>query len=135
MNEYRHADHGHDRGGMGRSGFRFERRSEGVDLSVEPIETSKDDIEQPPLAKHDNMYIPPLGSSVVISGKSGSGKSTLLANLLTDGRFYGPSKERPNGWFEKIFLFSPLQTGTIYRRVWGYQASTCSPTWKKPLKC
>lgn len=52
------------------------------------------------------MYIPPLGSSVVISGKSGSGKSTLLANLLLDGRFYGPGPLKPKGWFEKIFLFS-----------------------------
>ena len=52
------------------------------------------------------MYIPPLGSSVVISGKFGSGKSTLLANLLLDGRFYGPGTLKPKGWFEKIFLFS-----------------------------
>ena len=57
------------------------------------------------------MYIPPLGSSVVISGKSGSGKSTLLANLLLDGRFYGPGTLKPKGWFEKIFLFSPTANG------------------------
>ena len=81
------------------------------DLSIAPIETSKDAIEQPDLAKHEDMYIPPLGSSVIISGKSGSGKSTLLANLLLDGRFYGPSEAKPNGWFEKIFLFSPTANG------------------------
>lgn len=119
MNKQRRADNGLD-GGMGRSGFRFERRTEGgVDLSVAPIETSKDDIEQPPLAKHDNMYIPPLGSSVVISGKSGSGKSTLLANLLKDERFYGPSKEKPEGWFEKIFLFSPTANGDDIQKSLG----------------
>jgi hypothetical protein len=81
------------------------------DLSISPIETSKDAIEQPDLAKHEDMYIPPLGSSVIISGKSGSGKSTLLANLLLDGRFYGPSEAKPKGWFEKIFLFSPTANG------------------------
>ena len=62
------------------------------DYAIASIETSKDSIEQPELATHENMYIPPLGSSVIISGKSGSGKSTLLANLLLDGRFYGPSE-------------------------------------------
>jgi hypothetical protein len=81
------------------------------DMSISAIKTSKDLIEQPALAMHENMYIPPLGSSVVISGKSGSGKSTLLANLLLDGRFYGPCKQRPKGWFDKIFLFSPTANG------------------------
>ena len=84
---------------------------DGFDLSIQKIETSKDEIEQPELAKHDKMFIPPLGSSVIISGKSGSGKSTLLANLITDGRFYGKSKQKPNGWFDKIFLFSPTANG------------------------
>tara|TARA_R110000851_G_scaffold243362_5_gene395967 strand:- start:6729 stop:7799 length:1071 start_codon:yes stop_codon:yes gene_type:complete len=83
----------------------------GFDLSISPIETSKDAIDQPALATHENMYIPPLGSSVIISGKSGSGKSTLLANLLKDPRFYGPSKVKPKGWFDKIFLFSPTANG------------------------
>ena len=90
------------------SGFSFVRQG---DFQIAKIETSKDAIEQPELAKHENMYIPPLGSSVVISGKSGSGKSTLLANLLLDGRFYGPSPLKPKGWFEKIFLFSPTANG------------------------
>lgn len=81
------------------------------DLSIGPIETSKDRIEQPELSKNENMYIPPLGSSVIISGKSGSGKSTLLANLVLDGRFYGPSDAKPNGWFDKMFLFSPTANG------------------------
>jgi len=81
------------------------------DYAIANIETSKDKIEQPELATHENMYIPPLGSSVIISGKSGSGKSTLLANLMLDGRFYGPSEQKPKGWFEKIFLFSPTANG------------------------
>ena len=90
------------------TGYSFVKQG---DFQISPIQTSKDDIEQPELAKHENMYIPPLGSSIIISGKSGSGKSTLLANLLLDGRFYGPSDVRPNGWFEKIFLFSPTANG------------------------
>jgi hypothetical protein len=81
------------------------------DLTISPIDTSKDLIRQPALATHEMMYIPPLGSSVVISGKSGSGKSTLLANLLRDKRFYGPGPEKPKGWFDKIFLFSPTANG------------------------
>lgn len=93
---------------MWMSGFTFVKHQE---LLIEKIETSKDLIEQPDLAKDDNMYIPPLGSSVVISGKSGCGKSTLLANLLLDGRFYGPSEAKPKGWFSKIFLFSPTANG------------------------
>lgn len=90
-------------------GFHFETKGENLDIS--PIPTSKDKISQPALAEDENMYIPPLGSSVVISGKSGSGKSTLLSNLITDPRFYGPSPEKPKGWFDKIFLFSPTANG------------------------
>jgi len=91
--------------------YSFAKDNSGGDLSIQKVETSKDEIEQPPLAKHEKMFIPPLGSSVIISGKSGSGKSTLLANLITDGRFYGKSAEKPNGWFDKIFLFSPTANG------------------------
>jgi len=83
-----------------------------MDLEIRPIQTSKDDIKQPPLAAHDNMYIPPLGSSVLISGKSGSGKSTLLANLITEERFY-------KGWFDKIFLFSPTANGDDIQKSLG----------------
>lgn len=89
------------------------------DLSIRPIETSKDKIEQPDLAKHENMYIPPLGSSVIMSGKSGCGKSTLLANLLLDERFYGPSTTKPKGWFDKIFLFSPTANGDDVQKSLG----------------
>lgn len=56
------------------------------------------------MSQHENMYIPPLGSGIIISGKSGSGKSTLLANLLNDKRLY-------NGWFDKVFIFSPTANG------------------------
>ena len=99
--------------------YSIQKSSDGGDLSIQKIETSKDEIEQPALAKDDRMFIPPLGSSVVISGKSGSGKSTLLANLITDGRFYGKSKEKPNGWFEKIFLFSPTANGDDIQKSLG----------------
>ena len=51
-------------------------------LEITPVSTTKDEIEQPSLAEHENMYIPQLGSSVIVSGKSGSGKSTLVANYL-----------------------------------------------------
>jgi ABC-type dipeptide/oligopeptide/nickel transport system ATPase subunit len=75
------------------------------DVSIKSLPTKKDKIRQPELAKKENgMVIPPLGSSVLISGKSGSGKSTLLANLMLDKRFY-------KGWFDKIFLFSPTANG------------------------
>lgn len=101
------------------SGFHFETKECGTDLSITPIPTSKDKIAQPPLAEDENMFIPPLGSSVVISGKSGSGKSTLLARLLTDPRFYGKSKAKPKGWFDKIFLFSPTAGGDDIQKSLG----------------
>jgi len=78
-------------------------------IEIKPINTTKDDIKQPELAKDENMYIPPLGSSVIISGKSGSGKSTLLANYLTKSEFY-------DGWFDHIFLFSPTANGDDIQR-------------------
>ena len=91
--------------------FQFESRISPDKVKIEIIPTSKDKIDQPDLAKDENMFIPPLGSSVIISGKSGSGKSTLLANLFRDERFYGPSKQKPKGWFDKVFLFSPTANG------------------------
>ena len=89
----------------------FQKQQCPLDLNIEKVETTKDKIEQPYLADHECMFIPPLGSSVVISGKSGSGKSTLLSNLITSHRFYGPSKQRPTGWFDELFLFSPTANG------------------------
>jgi hypothetical protein len=100
-------------------GFSFEKKQAPQDLSISPVPTSKDKIEQPELAEHEDMYIPPRGSSVVISGKSGSGKSTLLARFITDERFYGPSAARPNGWFDKIFLFSPTANGDDVQKALG----------------
>lgn len=105
------------------AGFHFETRECPEDLSIEIIPTSKDKIEQPELAEHEDMFIPPLGSSVIISGKSGSGKSTLLANLIKDPRFYGASDERPNGWFDKIFLFSPTANGDDVQKSLGIDKS------------
>ena len=87
-----------------------------MDLAIKHISTSKDKIKQPIPAAHENMYIPPIGSSVIISGKSGCGKSTLLANLITDSRFYGKTTDRPDGWFDKIFLFSPTANGDDIQR-------------------
>jgi hypothetical protein len=98
------------------AGYEMCVENAGVSLDITPIETSKDKIEQPDLAAHEKMFIPPLGSSVIISGKSGSGKSTLLANFLKDPRFYGPSENKPNGWFDKIFLFSPTANGDDIQR-------------------
>jgi hypothetical protein len=79
----------------------------GEGLEIKPVPTSKDKIEQPFLAKDERKIIPPIGSSVIICGKSGSGKSTLLQNLLCDPRFYGKSNLKPEGWFNKTFLFAP----------------------------
>lgn len=81
------------------------------DLDIKEVPTSKDKIQQPELADDPKMYIPKLGFSVIVSGKSGSGKSTLVTNLFTDPRFYGPSPEKPKGWFDKVFLFSPTANG------------------------
>ena len=101
------------------AGYHFEEREAPQSLEIEPIPTSKDEIKQPELAEHEDMFIPPLGSSVVISGKSGSGKSTLLANLIKDPRFYGPTPEKPNGFFDKIFLFSPTAKGDDVQKSLG----------------
>lgn len=79
------------------------------DLQIRPVETSKDKIKQPPLAEHKLMYIPPIGSSVLICGKSGSGKSTLLQNFLTEERFY-------KDYFDKTFLISPTANGDDVQR-------------------
>jgi hypothetical protein len=100
-------------------GFSFETKQAPQDLSIEPVPTSKDKIEQPELAEHEDMFIPPRGSSVIISGKSGSGKSTLLARFITDPRFYGPGPNRPDGWFDKIFLFSPTANGDDVQKALG----------------
>lgn len=100
-------------------GYRVEELNDGYDLSIKQIETAKDNIDQPALAKNEYMFIPPLGSSVIMSGKSGCGKSTLLANLIRDPRFYGQSPERKKGWFDKIFLFSPTANGDDIQRSLG----------------
>ena len=100
-------------------GYSFEKKTGPYPLDIEQIPTSKDKIEQPELAAHEDMFIPPLGSSCIISGKSGSGKSTLLANLFRDERFYGPGKHTPHGWFDKIFLFSPTANGDDVQKSLG----------------
>lgn len=101
------------------AGYSFEKHEAPESLEIEPIPTSKDKIEQPELAEHEDMFIPPRGSSVIISGKSGSGKSTLLANFFKDKRFYGPGPGKPNGWFDKIFLFSPTANGDDVQKSLG----------------
>ncbi len=90
----------------------------GGDLGIVKVETSKDKIRQPKLAADERMIIPRIGSSVIISGKSGSGKSTLLQNLIVDHRFYGKCDEKKDGWFDKIFLFSPTAgTDDVLRQL------------------
>ncbi len=101
------------------NGFHFETKDAPQSLDIEPIPTSKDKIEQPELAEHEDMFIPPIGSSVIISGKSGCGKSTLLANLMCDPRFYGKSEQKPKGWFDKVFLFSPTANGDDVQKSLG----------------
>lgn len=71
-----------------------------MDLTVKPVETQKDHLNQPKLAKLG--VIPKINSSIILCGRSGSGKSTLLHNLLTDERFYDANKT-----FDLIFLISP----------------------------
>ena len=100
----------------GKMDFTFQKYG---NLTIAQVETSKDKIEQPDLATDEKMFIPPLGSSMIMSGKSGSGKSTLLANFIKDGRFYGKSEQKPNGWFDKIFLFSPTANGDDIQRSLG----------------
>jgi hypothetical protein len=72
-----------------------------MDLSIKQINTEKDKVKQPPLAKHKLGIIPKFNSSLLLIGKSGSGKSTLLANLVSDKRFYGDK------CFDLTFLISP----------------------------
>ena len=95
------------------------QKVEGEDLEIKKIETSKDLIEQPRLAADERMIIPKLGSSIIINGISGSGKSTLLANYITNPQFFGKCKEKPNGWFDKIFLFSPTASGDDVQKALG----------------
>lgn len=98
------------------TGVHVEDSGYGARLEIKKIETSKDLIEQPELAALDLKLIPSRGHSVIINGASGSGKSTLLANYATNPNFFGPSKERPRGWFDKIFLFSPTADGDDVQR-------------------
>jgi hypothetical protein len=99
-------------------GFQF-HKIEGEDLVIKKVETSKDKIEQPRLAKDPRKIIPSLGNGIIINGKSGSGKSTLLANYITGPQFFGKSPEKPNGWFDEVFLFSPTASGDDIQQSLG----------------
>lgn len=101
-----------------KQGVKFRLANKG-DLEIKKIETSKDKIEQPELAKPPEMVIAPLGASIIINGKSGSGKSTLLANLILKPQFYGKSPQKPKGWFDEIFLFSPTASGDDVQQALG----------------
>lgn len=92
---------------------------EDEDLKINLIETSKDKIAQPRLAKDPRKIIPSLGASVIINGKSGSGKTTLLTNYITGPQFYGKCEEKPDGWFDEIFLFSPTAGGDDVQKALG----------------
>lgn len=106
--------HPHKKGDFESSSEEDEATPQKMDLEIRPVKTSKDKIRQPPLAKHELMYIPPVGSSVLICGKSGCGKSTLLQNLLTEKRFY-------KGYFDKTFLISPTANGDDVQRQIGVE--------------
>jgi len=69
-----------------------------MDLKIQKIETSKDDISQPPLAEQG--VIPKLTTSTILSGRSGSGKSMCLCNLLCREGFL-------RGYFDEIYVISP----------------------------
>lgn len=98
-----------------------------AELEIKPIATSKDLIEQPELAKDELKLIPSRGYSIIINGASGTGKSTLLANYATNPNFFGPSKDRPKGWFDKIFLFSPTADGDDVQKALGIpKAHVCN---------
>lgn len=101
------------------AGVRVMDTGHGDKLEIKKLETSKDMIEQPDFAKDEMQLIPSRGYSIIINGASGSGKSTLLANYAKNPHFFGPSKERPNGWFDKIFLFSPTADGDDIQRSLG----------------
>ena len=91
----------------------------GEDLEIKKIDTSKDLIQQPRLAADERKIIPSLGHSIVINGKSGSGKSTLLVNLIKNPNFFGKCEEKPNGWFDEIFIFSPTADGDDVQKSLG----------------
>lgn len=91
----------------------------GDKLDIKKLDSSKDLIEQPELAKDELKLIPSRGYSIIINGASGSGKSTLLANYAKNPHFFGPSPERPQGWFDKIFLFSPTADGDDIQKSLG----------------
>lgn len=93
------------------------------ELAIQPIETSKDLIEQPELAQDELKLIPSRGYSMIINGASGTGKSTLLANYATNPHFFGKSEKRPQGWFDKIFLFSPTADGDDIQKALGIPKS------------
>ncbi len=95
----------------------------GEDLEIKKIETSKDLIKQPRLAADERKIIPHLGAAVVINGASGSGKSTLLANYMTGAQFFGKSEEKPEGWFDEVFLFSPTADGDDVQKALGIKKS------------
>lgn len=100
-----------------------------TDLAIKPIPTSKDKIDQPPLALEENgMKIAPIGSSVIICGKSGSGKSTLLVTLLNDKRFY-------KGYFDRIFWISPTAKGDDVQKSLGVDPEDVFTDLDEALEC
>ncbi len=103
-------------------GFTVEKIA-GEDLEIKKIETSKDLIKQPRLAADERKVIPSLGASIVINGKSGSGKTTLLTNLITGPQFFGKCEEKPDGWFDEIFMFSPTADGDDIQKALGIKKS------------
>ncbi len=71
------------------------------------------------IAVNDVSFSVPQGQFVSVTGKSGSGKTTLLTNYLTGPQFYGKCEEKPDGWFDEIFWFSPTAGGDDIQKAVG----------------
>lgn len=77
-------------------------------IKINPVETNKSAIEQPPAC--ESGILPKLPASYLVVGRSGSGKSTVLYNLLT-------SKELLGEVFNYIFVFSDVHTDDILKKL------------------
>lgn len=83
-----------------------------MDLSIKPLPTSKDDIEQPYLS--ELKIIPKINSRSIFVGHSGSGKSTLVANILTREDMLGNQ-------FDRRILISPTASTDDIQKQLDFQ--------------
>jgi len=77
-----------------------------MDLSIKPVKAL--DI------KDEDNYHPNLptiqrnnGSLIIIVSPTGSGKSTLIQNLVYNKNMWGRTKQKPNGAFDGVYVWSP----------------------------